>query len=116
MEKRFSVSELEKLTPQELAELLSNLVRISGHPAFPHIWNGIRECLHAQKEEVSLTLDMQRRQWPKTLLVFLLLRASEERSRLRGIERTFGVSRTSVLGWMKKSRKAAGPERNCARA
>ena len=31
-----------------------------------------------------------------------ILRAYEERSSLRGIERTFGVSRTSVIGWMKK--------------
>ena len=44
-----------------------------------------------------------------------ILRAYEERSSLRGIERTFGVSRTSVIGWMKKSRKAASAERNCAR-
>jgi hypothetical protein len=29
---------------------------------------------------------------------------------LRGIERTFGVSRTSVIGWLKKSRKIASPE------
>jgi transposase-like protein len=32
-----------------------------------------------------------------------ILRASEERSSLRGIERTFGVSRTSVVGWLKKT-------------
>ena len=32
-----------------------------------------------------------------------ILRASEERSSLRGIERTFGVSRTSVVGWQKKT-------------
>src|SRR5512133_4377393 len=44
-----------------------------------------------------------------------ILRAYEERSSLRGIERTFGVSRTSVIGWMKKSRKAASAQRNCAR-
>jgi hypothetical protein len=31
------------------------------------------------------------------------------------MERTFGVSRTSVIAWMKKSRKAASAERNCAR-
>jgi transposase-like protein len=41
-----------------------------------------------------------------------ILRAYEERSSLRGIERTFGVSRTSVLGWMKKSGKPASSERN----
>ena len=44
-----------------------------------------------------------------------ILRAYEERSSLRGIERTFGVARTSVIGWMKKSRKAAGAQRNGAR-
>src|SRR5579872_5481057 len=32
-----------------------------------------------------------------------ILRAYEERSSLRGIERTFGVSRTSVIGWLKKA-------------
>lgn len=41
-----------------------------------------------------------------------ILRAYEERSSLRGIERTFGVSRTSVIEWIKKSREAASPERN----
>jgi transposase-like protein len=41
-----------------------------------------------------------------------ILRAYEERSSLRGIERTFGVSRTAVIEWVKKSRKAASPERN----
>src|SRR5947209_19382704 len=44
-----------------------------------------------------------------------ILRAYEERSSLRGIERTFGVSRTSVIGWIKKSRKAARAEGNGAR-
>ena len=32
-----------------------------------------------------------------------ILRAYEERSSLRGIERTFGVSRYSVATWLKKS-------------
>ncbi len=41
-----------------------------------------------------------------------ILRAYEERSSLRGIERTFGVSRASVISWIKKSRKAASLERN----
>lgn len=36
-----------------------------------------------------------------------ILRAYEERSSLRGLERTFGVSRTSVISWIKKGRKAA---------
>src|SRR5713226_4812251 len=44
-----------------------------------------------------------------------ILRAYEERSSLRGLERTFGVSRTSVISWIKKSRKAARAERNGAR-
>jgi insertion element IS1 protein InsB len=32
-----------------------------------------------------------------------ILRAYEERSSLRGLERTFGVSRTSVISWIKKA-------------
>ncbi len=32
-----------------------------------------------------------------------ILRAYEERSSLRGLERTFGVSRNSVISWIKKS-------------
>jgi transposase-like protein len=31
-----------------------------------------------------------------------ILRAYEERSSLRGLERTFGISRTTVIGWLKK--------------
>jgi transposase-like protein len=31
-----------------------------------------------------------------------ILRAYEERSSLRGLERTFGVSRNSVITWIKK--------------
>ncbi len=45
-----------------------------------------------------------------------ILRAYEERSSLRGIERTFGVSRASVISWIKKSRKATSLERNAAGA
>src|SRR5712692_620418 len=45
-----------------------------------------------------------------------LLRAYEERSSLRGIERTCGVSRAAVISWIKKSRKAASLERNAGRA
>ncbi len=32
----------------------------------------------------------------------LILRASQERTSLRGLTRTFGVSRTTVLSWLKK--------------
>jgi hypothetical protein len=32
-----------------------SMIRVSGHSAFLHIWNGIRGYLRAQKEEVSLT-------------------------------------------------------------
>ena len=32
-----------------------------------------------------------------------ILRAYEERSRLRGLSRTFGVSRNTVTAWLKKS-------------
>ncbi len=31
-----------------------------------------------------------------------ILRAYQERSSLRGLERTFGVSRTTVTNWLKK--------------
>src|SRR5215467_3965861 len=41
-----------------------------------------------------------------------ILRAYEERSSLRGLERTCGVSRKSVLPWSKKSRPAASVEQN----
>ena len=41
-----------------------------------------------------------------------ILRAYEERSSLRGLERTFGVSRASVISWIKKGRTAASLERN----
>jgi transposase-like protein len=36
-----------------------------------------------------------------------ILRAYQERSSLRGLERTFGVSRETVLRWLKKSLGAA---------
>ncbi len=36
-----------------------------------------------------------------------ILRAYQERSSLRGLARTFGVSRTTVTTWLKKSRNAA---------
>ena len=31
-----------------------------------------------------------------------ILRAYQERSSLRGLERTFGVARSTVIGWLKK--------------
>ena len=36
-----------------------------------------------------------------------ILRAYQERSSLRGLERTFGVSRSTVIDWLKKSPAAA---------
>ena len=39
-----------------------------------------------------------------------ILRAYEERSNLRGLTRTFGISRTTVIGWLKKSRGASAVE------
>src|SRR5260370_41274856 len=45
-----------------------------------------------------------------------ILRAYEERSSLRGLERIFGVSRHTVIGWIKKSRQTASFERHAARA
>jgi transposase-like protein len=44
-----------------------------------------------------------------------ILRAYEERSSLRGLSRTFGVSRNTVTSWLKKSGEAAGVERNARR-
>jgi hypothetical protein len=44
------------------------------------------------------------------------LRAYEERSSLRGLERTFGVPRHSVIGWLKKSPGDARLERHADRA
>ena len=37
----------------------------------------------------------------------MILRAYEERSSLRGLTRTFGVSRNTVSGWLKKSPEVA---------
>src|SRR5271167_2772704 len=45
-----------------------------------------------------------------------ILRAYEERSSLRGLEQTFGVSRNTVIAWIKKSRQTASFERNADRA
>lgn len=36
-----------------------------------------------------------------------ILRAYEERSSLRGLTRTFGVSRTTVIAWLKGTQEAA---------
>ena len=44
-----------------------------------------------------------------------ILRAYEERSSLRGLSRTFGVSRNTVTAWLKKSAEAARVEPNAAR-
>ncbi|SRR5258708_7129184 len=38
-----------------------------------------------------------------------ILRAYEERSSLRGLERTFGVSRNSVIAWLKKRPQSSQP-------
>jgi transposase-like protein len=39
-----------------------------------------------------------------------ILRAYEERSSLRGLERTFGISRDTVITWIKKSSRASSIE------
>ena len=39
-----------------------------------------------------------------------ILRAYEERSSLRGLSRSFGVSRDTVSAWLKKSPELAAPE------
>lgn len=38
-----------------------------------------------------------------------ILRAYEERSSLRGLERTFGVSRLTVSAWIKKKKRPSQP-------
>jgi transposase-like protein len=38
-----------------------------------------------------------------------ILRAYEERSSLRGLKRTFGVSRGTVIEWIKKRQQACQP-------
>lgn len=47
-----------------------------------------------------------------------ILRAYEERSRLRGLTRTFGVSRTTVIGWLKEGQEETpgAPEKGGADA
>jgi transposase-like protein len=44
-----------------------------------------------------------------------ILRAYEERSSLRGLSRTFGVSRNTVTSWLKKSGEAAAVDPDAAR-
>lgn len=44
-----------------------------------------------------------------------ILRAYEERSSLRGLERTFGVSRTTVSAWLKKSVQTPSLENDACR-
>jgi transposase-like protein len=41
-----------------------------------------------------------------------ILRAYQERSSLRGLQRTFGVSRNTVVGWMKKTADPSATERD----
>jgi transposase-like protein len=54
-----------------------------------------RACQRQSREDSTpLTYPQERREE--------ILRAYEERSSLRGLERTFGVSRTTMLGWIKK--------------
>lgn len=38
-----------------------------------------------------------------------ILRAYQERSSMRGISRTFGISRNTLKGWLKKSQDSAAP-------
>ena len=38
-----------------------------------------------------------------------ILRAYQERSSLRGLERTFGISRSTVIRWLKKKPSACQP-------
>ena len=45
-----------------------------------------------------------------------ILRAYEERSSLRGLERTFGVSRFTVSAWIKKKKPNSRAQRHAGRA
>jgi transposase-like protein len=45
-----------------------------------------------------------------------ILRAYEERSSLRGLSRTFGVSRTTVTKWLKKSQNTTAPKLHSQRS
>ena len=44
-----------------------------------------------------------------------ILQAYHERSSLRGLERTFGVTRQTVAKWLKKSREAASADADVGR-
>ncbi len=46
----------------------------------------------------------------------MILRAYDERSSLRGLSRTFGVSRNTVTSWLKKREEAATIGRHTLRA
>ncbi len=41
-----------------------------------------------------------------------ILRAYQERSSLRGLERTFGIARSTVINWLKKSPTAPTTEKD----
>ena len=41
-----------------------------------------------------------------------ILQAYQERSSLRGLERTFGVARSTVISWLKKSPATSSPNRD----
>jgi transposase-like protein len=45
-----------------------------------------------------------------------ILRAYQERSSLRGLQRTFGVSRTTVVKWIKKTAEPPSAERDTGSA
>ena len=45
-----------------------------------------------------------------------ILRAYQERSSLRGLQRTFGVSRNTVVGWIKKTAEPSSAQRDAGSA
>ena len=55
-----------------------------------------RACGRQSREDPSSSSYSQQRKEE-------ILRAYQERSSLRGLQRTFGVSPTTVIGWVKKS-------------
>ena len=64
-----------------------------------------RECGRQSRDNPGSTAYSEQRKGE-------VLRAYQERSSLRGLERTFGVSRSTVISWLKKSRAAATTDKN----
>ena len=64
-----------------------------------------RECRRQSRENPGTTAYSEQQRET-------ILRAYQERSSLRGLERTFGVARSTVITWLKKSPAAATTHTN----